>query len=235
MRLDALFDPEQGERALADLRRRGLNFDPRGAYPYAPGSGWRVDDYREQLPPEGPGAPSERGSWQTACWLLGAYEFVDPSIVRALYRADVPLRGRDMLLELRICGLRFHVGVRVGEVSEGTVTDSGRLAAVWGWNYRTLEGHFEAGQMDYEVRKWLDTGEVEFRIHAYSRTAHIANPVLRVGFSLLGRRKQTQFARHACKRMRRLTERELERGDAVAGHGRHAAGHGLVVRPSRAL
>jgi hypothetical protein len=89
--------------------------------------------------------------------------------------------------------------------------------------------------MDYEVRKWLDTGEVEFRIHAYSRTAHIVNPVLRVGFRLFGRRKQTQFARHACERMRRLTEHEVARAEPAEAHGRRASGDGLVVRPTVAL
>ncbi|MCA1681991.1 MAG: DUF1990 domain-containing protein [Actinobacteria bacterium] len=27
----------------------------------------------------------------------------------------------------------------------------GRTVRVWGWNYRTLQGHLEMGQMDYEV------------------------------------------------------------------------------------
>src|SRR5207248_1742470 len=69
--------------------------------------------------------------------------------------------------------------------------------------YRTLQGHLEMGQMDYEVWKWLDTGRVEFRIHAYSRRARIRNPALRLGFRLIGRREQVRFARHACARMAR--------------------------------
>jgi len=114
--------------------------------------------------------------------------------------------------------------------SDGVRTDDGRQAAVWGWSYRTLEGHLEAGEMAYEVRKWLDTGEVEFRIHAFSRTAQISNPVVRLGFRLFGRREQTRFARSACERMRRLTEAEL----AAAGHrAEPAGGGGLVVRPTR--
>jgi uncharacterized protein (UPF0548 family) len=212
VRRDVLSNTREGERALADLRTKRLNFDPQAVDPDAPEGGWRIDDYRQDLPREEPGPPVDGGSWRTACALLRDYEFVDPSIVRALYRADVPLEGRDMLLELRIWGLRFHVGVRVCEVSTGTVDEDGRRAAIWGWSYATLEGHFEAGRMNYEVRKWLDTGEVDFRIYAYSRTAPIANPVVRLGFKLLGRRKQTQFARHACERMRRFTELELERG-----------------------
>src|ERR1044071_4725089 len=68
----------------------------------------------------------------------------------------------------------------------------GRMVEVSYWNYRTLEGHVEAGQRDYEVRKWLDTGEVDFRTHAVSRPAE-TNALIRVGFLLLGRHKQVEF------------------------------------------
>ena len=81
----------------------------------------------------------------------------------------------------------------------------GRPVRRWGWNYRTLQGHLEMGQMDYEVRKWLDSGQVDFRIHAFSRPAHIPNPVIRLGFRLFARRVQRRFARNACLRMARLT------------------------------
>jgi hypothetical protein len=58
--------------------------------------------------------------------------------------------------------------------------------------------------MDYQVWKWLDTGDVEFRIHVVSRPAQIPNPIIRWGFRLLGRREQVRFARRACERMARL-------------------------------
>jgi hypothetical protein len=67
--------------------------------------------------------------------------------------------------------------------------------------------------MDYEVWKWLDTGEVEFRITAVSRRAHIRNPLVRLGFRLFGRREQLRFYRHACAEMARLTA--LEAGPAA--------------------
>jgi hypothetical protein len=57
------------------------------------------------------------------------------------------------------------------------------------------------GQMDYALWKWLDDGQVEFRIHVVSRPARIANPVVRLGFRLFGRRQQVRFARRACARM----------------------------------
>ena len=34
-------------------------------------------------------------------------EFADPRIVRAVYRRDDPLEGRDMLLEVRFWGLQI--------------------------------------------------------------------------------------------------------------------------------
>jgi uncharacterized protein (UPF0548 family) len=77
----------------------------------------------------------------------------------------------------------------------------GRPVRVWGWSYRTLRGHLEMGQMDYEVLKWLDDGSVEFRIHVVSRPARIPNPLVRLGFRLFGRREQVRFARRALARM----------------------------------
>ena len=132
---------------------------------------------------------------------MRAYEFADPEIVRAVYRPDSPLAGRDMLLEVRFWGLRFRFGVRVGGVIDETRTVEGRDVRVWGWDYATLQGHLEMGQVDYEVWKWLDTGAVEFRIHVVSRAGRIGNPIVRLGFRLFGRRRQVRFARRACERM----------------------------------
>jgi len=129
------------------------------------------------------------------------YEFADPGIVRAIYRGDGPLAGRDMLLEARFWGLRFRFGVRVGGVIDETRALEGRDVRVWGWDYATLQGHLEMGRMDYEVWKWLDTGAVEFRIHVVSRASRIGNPLIRLGFRLFGRRQQVRFAQRACERM----------------------------------
>jgi uncharacterized protein (UPF0548 family) len=129
------------------------------------------------------------------------YEFADPAIVRAVYRPDAPLEGRDMLLEARFWGLRFRFGVRVGGVIDETRSVDGRDVRVWGWSYATLQGHLETGEMDYEVWKWLDSGDVEFRIHVVSRPSRIGNPLIRLGFRLFGRREQVRFAKRACERM----------------------------------
>jgi uncharacterized protein (UPF0548 family) len=226
---DLAAQPDAAARELEELKGRDFNFTRPNRWPTTE-EFWRIDDYRQALPPEEAGPPIAGGSWEVARRLLRDYDFIDPTIVRALYRSEDPLEHRDMLLELRVWGLRFHVGVRVGEVLDATVIEHGRKVTRWGWNYRTLEGHFEAGQMDYEVRKWLDTGEVEFRIRAFSRTAYIRNPLIRLGFRVLGRRKQTQFGRSACVRMRRLTIEELSRG--MPGARPREVGDGLVIRPA---
>ena len=194
-------------RAVDALHAKPVNFDFDRLEPPT-GGGWRIDDYCRSLPSEPPGPPVPGGSWETTQRLMRDYEFADPAIVRAIYYPDRPLEQRDMLLELRFHGLRFHAGVRVGGVRDETRDVDGRAVRVWGWNYRTLQGHLEMGQMDFEVWKWLDSGDVEFRIHAFSRPGSIRNPLVRVGFRLFGRREQIRFARHACDRIESLVKSE---------------------------
>lgn len=128
----------------------------------------------------------------------------------AVYYPDRPLDERDMLLVARFWGLRFRIGVRVGGVRDETSEIDGREVRVVGWNYRTLHGHLEMGQIDYEVWKWLDTREVEFRIAAFSRRADVGNPVVALGLRLFGRREQLKFARRSLERMTRLTAAAME-------------------------
>jgi uncharacterized protein (UPF0548 family) len=196
-------------RKYARLRDLPLNFDPRRQPEYTPENGWHIDDYSQALPAEPPGPPVPDGSWEIARRLIRDYRFADQAIIRRVVGSGRPEPGKDMLLEARFYGLRFHLGVRVGGVVDGVVEQDGRRARVWGWNYRTLQGHLERGQMDHEVRKWLDTGEVEFHIHAYSRTAPIPNPVVRLGFGVFGRATQTRYHRRVCLRMKKLTEAAL--------------------------
>ena len=83
------------------------------------------------------------------------------------------------------------------------------------------------------MRKWSDSGAVEFALEAYSQRAEIRNPLVRVGFAVFGRREQLRFYHSTCGRMRRLTEaalRDRSRGDAV----RRAAEEGAARSASRA-
>jgi Domain of unknown function (DUF1990) len=190
---------------LAALRGRPLNFDPETL---GQGPGWELDDYRQPLASEQPGLPQPGGSWETAAALSRSYAFADPSLVEARYDPRVPLERREMLLILHAFGARIYAGVRVGGAGEDARSEDGRPAHVSFWNYRTLEGHVEAGQRDFEVWKWLDSGEVEFRTHAVSRPAD-ANAIVQLGFRLLGRHKQVEFGRRACCRMALLSEASL--------------------------
>jgi uncharacterized protein (UPF0548 family) len=197
---------------LAALRGRALNYDPDAPHP--PEQGWRIDDYCEPLPPEAPGPPEEGGSFAIAQELLPDYTFADPGIVRAYYDEDAPLEGRDMLLELRFLFLRTYAGCRVGEITDETREVDGRPARVWGWPYRTLDGHVEQGEMSWEVWKWLDTGEVEFRIHSYSRLTRAANLLTRFGMRLIGQRQRHRYLTGAGKRMAALVSNSRPRTPA---------------------
>ena len=203
-------DSARSDPELAALAEREVNFDATRLDEYVREGGWRVDDMIEPLPHEGSGPPVEGGSWRVARDLMVNYQLADPGVVTALYDEDAPLPGRDMLLRIRYAGLRFSVGVRIGEVYEETLELDGREVYVFGWNYRTLEGHFERGQMHYEIWKWADTGDVEFHLRAVSRAADSGPLLLRTGFRLFGRTHQLRFYRQACRRIRRLTEAQLE-------------------------
>jgi uncharacterized protein (UPF0548 family) len=206
----ATFRVRSPEAALASLAARPVNFDP-GAIDLAdPPAGWKRDDRRQPLPSEPAGEPVPGGPWEIAAHLIRGYEFADPSIVRARYDPDAPLLGRDMLLELRALGLlSVYVGVRVCEVWDGHEDRDGRRARIFGWAYRTLDGHVEQGQMGWQVWKWLDTGEVEFRARAVSRTAPISNPVIWLGFHLLRRYERRLYLGSTDRRMCELTARAL--------------------------
>jgi uncharacterized protein (UPF0548 family) len=228
---DRLATQPKARRALAELRNRDLNFDLRSFQALSEGGPWHVDDYCRELPAEPPGPPVSGGSFLIAQRLMSDYEFADPALVRALYDPNEPLQGRNMLLEIRFWMLRFRVGVRIDELYDKTKKIGGRQIRVWGWAYRTLEGHLERGQMDYEIWKWEDTGQVEFRIHAVSDVAEIRNPFVYLGFRLLGRRQQIRFARACGERMVRFTTAILERGEA-AGPTPTMTG-GLAESPTR--
>jgi uncharacterized protein (UPF0548 family) len=198
------------EAGLASLAGRAINYDPGTLDLADPPAGWTVDDRTQALPSEAPGEPVAGGPWEIAAQLIRGYEFADPSVVRARYDPDAPLLGRNMLLELRALGLvSVYVGVRVSEVCDDHRERDGRRARVFGWAYRTLEGHVEQGEMGWQVWKWLDTGEVEFHARAVSRTAPISNPVIWIGFHVLKRYERRLYLGSTDRRMCELTARAL--------------------------
>jgi uncharacterized protein (UPF0548 family) len=205
MKLERLLGHPDEPRTVDDLRDRGYNFDPARLADLVAAQGWHHDNRSQALPREPPGEPVAGGSFERAVALMRDYAFAEGSAVRAIFQADAPLEGRDMLLIGRFVGLDFRLGVRVNHVVDARRDEDGRPVRVWGGGYGTLRGHLERGQMSYEVRKWLDTGEVEFRIAAVSHRARVANPLVRLGFGLLGRREQVKFYRHTCEVMARRT------------------------------
>ncbi len=202
---------------LSDLAARALNFEPSDdkAIP----QGWNQDDDQIELIPEPPGLPLENGSWAHARAFVQGYRFPDPRRVVGHYDTSAPLEGRTMLLRARFMGVPFRFGVRISRTFDETRdTDDGPVR-VWGYSYRTLEHHFERGEITFEVCKYIETGRVVFRMHSYSQRARIPNPLYRVGFRLFGRALQRQFARTALERTRQYVEERLVREACLEGDG----------------
>lgn len=171
------------------------------------GDDWTIDDAVVVVGSEPPGEPVPGGAWEMAREFSASYEFADPAIIRAVYYDPTePLDSRTMLLDARFYGLRFLLGVRTGDVVDTIEEVDGRRVRVWRWSYRTLPDHLETGQMSFAVRKWLDDGRVDFRVHAWSRPAHIPNPLIRLGFAVFGRPMQRRFFRRALERMKAHVE-----------------------------
>ncbi|HEX5712877.1 MAG TPA: DUF1990 family protein [Solirubrobacterales bacterium] len=219
--------PRLGDPELArveELGRRRPNLDEDELAESIEAGTWRLDDLVEPLPSEASGPPAESGSWQVAKDIMERYQLADPGVVDATYDESAPLAGRNMLLRISFKGLRFRVGVRVDRDYEETRELDGRSVLVFGWSYVTLEGHFEEGRMHYELWKWMDTGDVEFHLRAVSRPARRGPLLTRLGFSLFGRTQQLHFYRQICRRVRRLTEAELETRSAHRIPGSEQAG-----------
>lgn len=185
---------------VADLRDRPVNYDETAAPPHVL-DGWHTDRQTMTIGTEAPGEPEPGGLVETAHALIDGYEFSDPRILRAAYLHGTHLVGRDMLLEGRFLVLRFLIGVRITGQHDEVRDGPHGPERVIGWSYQTLRGHLEQGRLTYEIAKELHTGRVEFRIDAYSRRAPVRNPLLRLGFTLFGRRTQQRFYRHALARL----------------------------------
>jgi hypothetical protein len=78
--------------------------------------------------------------------------------------------------------------------------------------------------MSWEVWKWLDAGDVQFRIHSYSRLTGASSPLVRLGMRLIGQRERHRYLTSAGRRMAWLTAEGLR--------GRHPAGDKALVSRS---
>ncbi len=185
-----------------------INFDAERLREYAPATGWNVDDYAQALPPEPAGPPLPHGSFAAAQTVLRRYSFPPPDLLTGIFDPAQPLENRLLLLRGQFLGFSFWFGVRVGGVwDEVRESPAQGPEQVWGYFYRTLQGHFERGQINFTLHKNLASGQVTFRIHAVSQTGRIGNPFYWLGFKLFGRRLQRRFAHES---MRRLNQQVRE-------------------------
>jgi hypothetical protein len=193
-----------------------VNYDTTRQSEYTSETGWRIDDYATDLPPEAPGPPAEAGSFAAAQEVLRRYSFPPPDLITGIFQPEGPLEKRIMLLRAQFLFFKFWFGVKVSGVSDEARRDTpAGPERVWGYGYRTLEGHFERGQIDFTIHKNLNTGAVQFRVHAVSQLGQIRNPIYWLGFRLFGRLLQRKFARESLKRMRTQVEAILNGTDTV--------------------
>lgn len=194
------------EERLAALRKVSANFPFEGPLSQA-GTNWRRYYTEAVIGREAPGPIVHGGAFEIAKRAVAEYQFSDPGIVMGHFSPKDPVEGRTMALEIKIFGLHYLCGVRIGAVR----TTEDDEAAVWAFRYDTLEGHFEVGSEWFTLTKRKKTGEVWFRISASWRPGGFPNWWSRVGFEVFGHRYQLAWHRLAYLRLR----------DIVGSHGTH--------------
>jgi hypothetical protein len=197
---------------LATYAHTQVNYDTEDQHAYTAASGWRLDDYVTDLPCEAPGPPAPAGSFAAAQDIMRRYAFPPPDLITGYFDPSQPLGERVMVLRAQFLVFHFFFGVRIVDVvDEVALPSRDGPERVWGYGYRTLQGHFERGQINFSVHKNLVTGAVQFRIHAMSQKGTIRNPFYWLGFKVFGRMLQRRFARQSLVRMRGLVAEALVR------------------------
>ena len=155
-----------------------------------------MDDVREALSSEPAGDPVPGGSWETARRIARNHDWSSPSIVEGIFDRDEPLEHRDRAADPALPpGSVFPWACASCQVYDEQRELDGRPGRVFGWNYRTLARHVESGQMDWhpgmEVSPTARRGSVPHPF-VLARPGQ-GNPLLRIGFRLIGRREQLRF------------------------------------------
>lgn len=198
-------------RRLDELAQLDFNYDVKVYQESKERSGWNIDKYRTQVGQEPPGPPVMDGAFDRIKSAILQYRFSDPRLIRAYYDPETDLSGRNMLLKGSFLGFSFYFGVRITAVFDETRKNSlGQTEQIWGYAYRTLKGHFEVGEIRFEVCKNLQTGVIEFEIDAYSKPDRIPNLFYRLGFKIFGRSLQKYFAHSSIRRMRDIARTPKE-------------------------
>ena len=206
------FSEKTLKRYLAELAHRRVNFDlPPDEMTVE--NGWTVDGDEKVLGIEPPGPPLPDGIFAHARQGLINYDFSDPRIVVGHFDPNVPFVGRDMLLEIKIWGLRYLNGARVHSVRD----ESHPEETVFGFRYDTLEGHIESGFEWFLLTKDHRTGEVRFKIEAHWRLGDFPNWWSRLGFILVGERFRTRWRHRAPERLKELARKPVQKPVAAPG------------------
>lgn len=196
---------------LSELETLDYNYDEKIYHAAKDKSGWKIDHYQAQLESEVPGEPVPKGPFESVKNSIQLYKFPDPRLIRAVFDPGRELSGRNMLLVAKFAGFSFYFGVRVvAVVDEVRKNKDGEDLRVWGYAYRTLKGHFEIGEIRFEVTKNIESGLVSFEISAYSKPDRIQNPFYRAGFRVFSRPLQKYFASSSIHRLQ-----EIARGTNV--------------------
>lgn len=205
---------ERNRARLEGISRQKESFLGDGEY--LASAGWHLDNYCQALPSEQVGLPQENGSFRAACQVLKNYSFAPPALITGVFDPEQELGKRVMALRGRFLFFTFWFGVKVSRViNEIRSLPQGDREVVWGYSYRTLERHFEEGEITFTIHKIISTGRVFLKIEAISKTGHIANPFYRIGFKLVGRYLQIYFAREAMRRTLLQTCEILRTGQPV--------------------
>jgi len=162
--------------------------------------GWTIDGDHGSLGSEPVGPPKTDGPFSRARQAIVNYDFSDPSIVVGHFDPEAELVGRNMLLELKVMGLRFLTGVRVTQVRQEVEYDTTHF----GFRYDTLQGHIEQGFEWFLLSKDHATGDIQFRIEAHWRLGTFPTRWSKLGFQLVGERYRTLWRHRAPERIRKL-------------------------------
>lgn len=183
------------------------------------GTNWRRYYSESIIAKENPGTPGK--AFDIAWKAITEYQFSDPGIVMGHFRSGQPLLHRSMLLEIKVLGLRYLCGARVGAVRNHSDAEK----TEFGFRYDTLKNHIEVGSEWFFLTKKHETGEIWFRISASWRPGHFPNWWSHVGFEFLGRRYQLAWHRLAYLRMREIANTDgaelvdVPRGEALVHTG----------------
>ncbi len=180
-------------------------------------NGWTIDGADTHIGTESSGPPEEDGFFLRARQALINYDFSDPRIVVGHFDAETEFIGRNILLELKVLGLRYLSGVRVHSVRDESLADK----TIFGFRYDTLDGHIERGFEWFLLTKDHNSGDIHFKIEAHWRLGDFPNWWTRVGFKLIGEHYRETWRHRAPERLKKLSRKPVEKATAPSGELAH--------------